>query len=145
MADAGGMYLKESIHELSILCLIPWIQEVVYLYMLIVVICLIVSVCRDNLAIKCHWILRKLMEIAAFIYLYFVRNKLFFGTIRLLGLLAGACIMQATECGCENYSPTFIFIVNKAWRRYKINITDENGWRSTEKMDLPHHNEAQIL
>ena len=36
--------------------------------MLIMVTCLILSVCRGNLAFKCHWILSKLMKVATFIY-----------------------------------------------------------------------------
>ena len=51
-----------------LMSLIPWIQEVVYLY--IIVTCLILSFCRGNLAFKCHWILSKLMEIASSIYLF---------------------------------------------------------------------------
>ena len=35
-----------------IVCLIPCIQEAVYLYMLIIVTCLILSICRGNLAFK---------------------------------------------------------------------------------------------
>ena len=40
---AVQMHTIHLIHKLAILCLIPWIQEVVYLYMLIIVTCLIVS------------------------------------------------------------------------------------------------------
>ena len=56
---------------------------------------------------------RVLMEIARSIYLLLcVGNELFFGTVRLLGLLAGC--MQHVSCGGENYSLTFVFIVNRA-------------------------------
>ena len=72
--DPAVMILQQTfidlIHGLAILCLIPWIQEVVYLYMFIIVTWLIVSACRGNLAFKCHWILSKLMEIATSIYLF---------------------------------------------------------------------------
>ena len=90
---SSGFHL---IHELAILCLIPWIRhKVVYLYMLIIVTCLIVSVCRGNLAFKCHLILSKIMEMATSIYLFLIYQELthVFGTIRLLGLLAGSCSM----------------------------------------------------
>ena len=43
------------IHELAIFCLIPWIQEFVYLYMLIVVTCLILSVWRGNLQMSLYF------------------------------------------------------------------------------------------
>ena len=45
------------IHVLAILSLIPWIQEVVYLYMLIIVTCLMLSVCGSNLAFKLNIII----------------------------------------------------------------------------------------
>ena len=74
--------------------------------------CLILSVCRGNLTFKSHWILSKLME-NSFIHLFipYVRNELFFGTIRLLGLLAGLCKLQSVVV---RISLTFVFIMNKA-------------------------------
>ena len=72
--------LPRPIHiivELAMLCLIPWIQQVVYPYMLVVVTCLILSVCRGNLAFKSHWILSKLMEIATSIYLFLMSEMKF--------------------------------------------------------------------
>ena len=59
--------LPPDIHELAIQCLTPWIQEVVYLYMLIIVTCLILS------AFMCRWILSK--EIATSIYLFFLSGR----------------------------------------------------------------------
>ena len=64
-------------HELAILCLIPRIQEVVYLYTLIIVTCLILSVCRGNLAFIYCLILSKLMAIATSIYLFLMSGMNF--------------------------------------------------------------------
>ena len=104
------------IHELAILCLIPWIQEVVYLYMLIIVTCPNLSFCRGKLTFKCHWILSKFMEVATSIYLFLMSGMKFYLELSdywAFSLVHAACKLQS---GCENYSLTFVFIVNKASR-----------------------------
>ena len=93
-------------------------QEVMFLYMLIIVTCLIVSFCRDNLAFKCHWILSKLMEIATCtsICLFLMSGmnlSLELSDYWAFSLVHAACTCKL-QSGCENYSLTFVCIVNKA-------------------------------
>ena len=83
---------KFTLLELAILCLIPCIQEVVYLYMLIIVTCLILSVYKGNLTSN---IIDFYVNVFSHLFIPYVSNELFFGTIRLLGLLAGACSLQS--------------------------------------------------
>ena len=86
------------IHRLAILCLIPRIQEVVYLYMLNIVTCLILSVCRGKLAFKCHWILSKLMEIATSICLFLMSGTNFsleLSNYWAFSLVHAACKLQS--------------------------------------------------
>ena len=70
--------LIHIIHELAMLCLIPRIQEVVYLYIVTTETCLISYVCASGATFsfsKC--ILSKLMEIDTSIYLFLMSGMNF--------------------------------------------------------------------
>ena len=76
----------------------PNTRGIVYLYMLIIVTCLILYVCRGNLAFKCHWILSKFMEIATSIYLFLISGMNFsleLSDYWAFSLMHAACKLQS--------------------------------------------------
>ena len=82
--------------------------------MLIIVTCLIVCVCRGNLAFKCHWILSKLIEIATSIYLFLMSGMNF--SLELSDywaflLVHAACKLQSVVV---IITASLLFVANKA-------------------------------
>ena len=88
--------------------------------MLIMVTCLILSVCRGTLAFKCQWILSKLMEIVIHLFILYMsdRNEFFLGTTStyIQIIEPSRWCMQHAACGCAR----------DVWYHHHLNTLSDN-------------------